>query len=482
MFAEINRVLEREAVADQIKQLLQSFHKERDNITFKKGIYIYGASGCGKTFFVTELLKELNYDIIRYDAGDIRNKSLIETITHNNISSYNVLQQMKGQPKKIAILMDEIDGMNNGDKGGITSLIKLIRQKKTKKQKLENKTMNPIICVGNHYMDKKIKELMKVSNVFELKTPTEEQITTLYCSYFGTFYCGDNTRSSPPPSPPSPSKEVLDYINGDLRKLEFICKTSQKFPHIITGENLQTVFNSKNYNEDIKHITKTLFSEVRELKEHTFFMNDTERTIVALLWHENVIDVIDFMGADKVGLYSTILRNICFADYMDRITFQNQIWEFNEMTSLIKTFHNNKLFHDAVREHGKVVPSCVDIRFTKVLTKYSTEYNNQLFIINLCQELDMDKKDMFSMFQEFLLKNNIGSGGAAATTTAIAKVTTNNEFIADIAMTLEKYNIHKLDIKRMYKYLDKNIKKDAAVEDDDFSDDADESFVGGDEI
>ena len=33
--------------------------------------------------------------------------------------------------------LDEIDGMNNGDKGAIISLIKLIRQKKTKKQKLK---------------------------------------------------------------------------------------------------------------------------------------------------------------------------------------------------------------------------------------------------------------------------------------------------------------------------------------------------------
>ena len=38
-------------------------------------------------------------------------------------------------PKKIAIIMDEIDGMNNGDKGGINELIKLLRAKKTKKQK-----------------------------------------------------------------------------------------------------------------------------------------------------------------------------------------------------------------------------------------------------------------------------------------------------------------------------------------------------------
>jgi ATP-binding cassette subfamily F protein 3 len=49
--------------------------------------------------------------------------------------------------------------MNNGDKGGINSLIKIIRPKKTKKQKLEETTLNPIICIGNYYVDKKIKVL-----------------------------------------------------------------------------------------------------------------------------------------------------------------------------------------------------------------------------------------------------------------------------------------------------------------------------------
>ena len=100
------------------------------------------------------ILKEIDYDSIWYDAGDVRNKSLIDTITSNNISKCNVLTMMQEKKKNIAIVMDEIDGMNNGDKGGINSLIKLIRQKKTQKQKLENMTLNPIICIGNYYMDK----------------------------------------------------------------------------------------------------------------------------------------------------------------------------------------------------------------------------------------------------------------------------------------------------------------------------------------
>ena len=79
---------------------------------------------------------------------------------------------------------------------------------------------------------------------------------------------------------------------------------------------------------------------------------------------------------------------------MDRITFQKQIWQFNEMTSILKTFYNNKLYHDRFEKKPFFNPS--EVRFTKVLTKYSTEYNNHLFIQNLCSILGMDKKDMFA--------------------------------------------------------------------------------------
>jgi len=82
-------------------------------------------------------LEELGYDIIKYDAGDIRNKSIIENITLQNMSDRNVLSMFTSKVKPIAILMDEIDGMNNGDKGGINALIKLIRPKKNQKTKIK---------------------------------------------------------------------------------------------------------------------------------------------------------------------------------------------------------------------------------------------------------------------------------------------------------------------------------------------------------
>ena len=48
-------------------------------------------------------------------------------------------------------------------------------------------------------------------------------------------------------------------------------------------------------------------------------------------------------------LYNTTFGIIfAYSDYIDRITFQKQIWQFNEMSSLIKTFYNNKIYNDSV--------------------------------------------------------------------------------------------------------------------------------------
>lgn len=448
----INVILERENIAREIKQSLLSFDENCKNINFKRGTYIYGSPGCGKTHFVMEILKQLNYDVIKYDAGDIRNKALIDTITSNNISNRNVLQMMTKQVKKIAIVMDEIDGMNNGDKGGITALIKIIRQKKTKKQRLESITMNPIICIGNYYIDKKIKELMKVCNTYELKTPTTPQIKRVL------------KLAIPILTNKSPAYEniLLNFIQGDMRKLMFVKDIfygkSELNLKLLTEEKIKNIFCVKSFNEDSKKITQLLINKPVKIEQHNRFMNETDRTIVALLWHENIVDVISSKDPSvSFPFYSRILKNMCYADYIDRITFQSQIWQFNEMSSLMKTFYNNKLYHDTFPEnHNIFKPS--EVRFTKVLTKYSTEYNNMLFIYNLCQELDTDKKDLTAMFQEIRIRNG-------------SDFSNKSEPLAEIEKIFENYNITKLDIKRMYRYLDKNVKKEVvAVGEDEFGD------------
>ena len=83
------------------------------------------------------------------------------------------------------------------------------------------------------------------------------------------------------------------------------------------------------------------------------------------------------------------------------------------------------------------------------MTKYSTEYNNQVFLFNMCQEFNMDKKDMIAFFQELRLYVE-------------DEIENNPEILEEL---FENYNINKLDIKRIYRFLDKNVKKESIIED-----------------
>jgi hypothetical protein len=433
----LNEILNREENVLFIKQTLTMFDQNKSNNSIKKGIYIYGEPGTGKTTFIINILKELDYDIIKYDAGDFRNKSIIDTISQHNMSDKNIMSLFHKKIKKIAIIMDEIDGMNNGDKGGINTLIKLIRPKKTKKQKLEEITMNPIICIGNYHIDKKIKELMKVCNTIELKTPTQEQINTIVKEIMPTL-----------------DPLFIQYIQGDLKKLHNIWNIYQNKKDILQSKIIQNVFQLKTYNDDTKQIVQKIITQPFNIEEHNNIINETDRTIIGLLWHENIIEVIDKMKPSiSIPFYIKQLDNICFADYIDRITFQKQIWQFNEMSSLIKTFKNNHLYHSSFKKKRKF--NIADVRFTKVLTKFSTEYNNTLFIQNLCQQLAMDKKDVFAFFLDLKSKYN------------------ENELV----VYLENYEITKLDINRIYRYINKytndNILPDNVEIEIDTSDDED---------
>lgn len=425
-----NKILNREEKASAIKEILTNFELNKNNLLFKKGIYVYGDPGSGKTTFVTNILKEMNYDIIKYDAGDIRNKSIIDNITKHNMSDKNIMSLFNNKVKRIAIIMDEIDGMNNGDKGGINSLIKLIRPKKTKKQKLEEVSMNPIICIGNYHIDKKIKELMKVCNIIELKTPTTTQISGIIKILIPTIEDDIKTK-------------IISYVQGDIRKLNNIYSIYNNKNDIFQSDIIDEIFQLKSYNDDTKKITNKLINNGYKIDDHNTIMNETDRTIVGLLWHENIIDVLGKTAKNiSIPFYIKQLDNMCFSDYIDRITFQKQIWQFNEMSSLIKTFKNNKLYHETLKKKEKYNPT--EVRFTKVLTKYSTEFNNFLFIQNLCQQLGMDKKDLFSFFLE--IKNNYDDN--------------------QLLLLFENYEITKLDINRIYRYLDKYTKENAVDDED----------------
>ena len=425
----INVILERTHEEQLLKSKLIEFEQNKNNIQLSRGFYVYGIPGIGKTEFVKRVLEDLGYSIIYYDTSHVRNKAIINNISKSNVSDRNVLSMFHKKVKPIAIIMDEIDGMNSGDKGGITALIKLIRSKKTKKQKLENSTNIPIICIGNNHSDKKINELMKVCTLIHLNKPSTCHVDTLIQHMMPSI---DHIMKT----------NIIEYIDGDLRKLMNTYSIYQEQQHLLKQKLLSSVFQAKMDNEDTKTITKHLINNRVDFDDHNVLISETDRTSISLLFHENIIDSIVKNSTPKTRMeglktYLKILENINYSDYIDRITFQKQIWIYNELSSYMKNIYNNNIYHD---EYYNGKPFTKDIRFTKVLTKYSTEYNNGVFIELLCEKLNMDKNDLLSFFVTIR----------------------NNDSLEQYYEHFESLEITKLDIQRIYRFID-----NYTLEDDD---------------
>lgn len=371
--------------------------------TEKKGIFVMGDSGVGKTTFVFDVLRALDYDIMRYDAGDTRNKTNMNMILSDTKNRNSVLDMFKAKPRKMVLVMDELDGMS-ADKGGLCALIKALRlpvkmsaaQAKKKAGIVSSMVVYenvaiPIVCISNMHLDKKLKELAHLCHVVELARPVCDQ--------------------------------------GDFRKL--MCKGNRP----------------KSSSDDSKCIAHTLLSKYVPMADHTFVLNENERTIVALLMHENVVDMLPTTDRSQAvqgaQLYARLLDLMCFSDYVDRITFQRQVWQFNEMSSLIKAMMVN--WSLALATAKTTFAPIKAMRFTKMLTKYSSEYNNELFIQRMCQTTGCGRAELLSLIRS-----------------------------KTVAQILETYEgeMTKLDVHRMLRYLEKYVNaKAVGVADDDVDDD-----------
>jgi hypothetical protein len=398
----INHILNRVSQEQCMIDFLKNFNKHDEKT--KKCVYIHGPPGCGKTKFAINILTALHFNIIMYDTNDSRTKNIIDSININNMADKSIIDIFHKRKSNMVVLMDEVDHMNIGDKGGINSLIKLVRPKKTKRQKEENITHIPIICIGNTSHEKKIKELIKYCVSIELSAITPKQTHVLMTHIIPEYA----------------------YLSNQVTNLNKVYQIKLLKDQNYTG-NVQNLFYT-NIHENTKDLTKRIINHSIQFDDHAY-INETDRTIIALLFHENIIDVIKKMP-NSMELYLQLLDEMCFADYVDRIMFQKQLWEFNEMSSFIKTCYTSFLYH----QHAKYKIS--DVRFTKVLTKYSTEYNNYGFIQKLCFELAMDKKDMF-IYMNYLKQKHSNA--------EILDLLSNTEITLLDIQRLERYQNNMID-------------------------------------
>ena len=113
--------------------------------------------------------------------------------------------------------------------------------------------------------------------------------------------------------------------------------------------------------------------------------------MVGLTLHENIPRLLP---ACLSAPYLEIAELFAEADGLDRTGFQRQVAQLNELSSILKNVCTASVVRGGSVPRARLKAVCEDTRFTRVLTKYSTEFSNLRFIQSACIRTGLDKRSL----------------------------------------------------------------------------------------
>ncbi|KAI1428728.1 replication factor RFC1 C terminal domain-containing protein [Xylaria sp. FL1777] len=143
-----------------------------DGMGGERAIILSGPPGIGKTTAAHLAAKLEGYDVIESNASDTRSKKLVESGVSevmNNTSLHGFFagdgKKIDKEKKRIVLIMDEVDGMSAGDRGGVAALAKFCK-----------KTEVPLILICNERKLPKMKPFDFVTYDIKFQRPQVEHI------------------------------------------------------------------------------------------------------------------------------------------------------------------------------------------------------------------------------------------------------------------------------------------------------------------
>ncbi|KAK1754610.1 replication factor RFC1 C terminal domain-containing protein [Echria macrotheca] len=179
-----------------------------------RAIIISGPPGIGKTTAAHLAAKIAGFDVLESNASDSRSKKLVENGVAEVMTNTSLLGYLAGDGKKvdsgkknIVLIMDEVDGMSAGDRGGVAALAKFCK-----------KTEVPLILICNERRLPKMKPFDHVAYDIKFQRPTVDQIR----SRIMTICHREGLRL-----PPQVINALIEGTNKDIRQIINMLSTAK---------------------------------------------------------------------------------------------------------------------------------------------------------------------------------------------------------------------------------------------------------------
>lgn len=386
-----------------IRNWIKSFKKNNQS---KNGLIISGNTGIGKTLSANLLFKEADFDIIEYNAGDLRKLKNIRNKLSSIVSGVNI-KMMISKNKITALIIDEIDTLTRGEKASIRQIKSFIENqfnfnKSSGINKLDSKkkNINPVICICNK-INSSVKQLIPSCLLVEFKNPTYNEIKELILDI-----CKNETISI--------SKKIINTIlensQNDIRrvinilhvlKYHFIGKKDIKETDITLIINS---FEKKDLNIGLYDAIYTLLTQKIPLEKMKHFYN-VDKHLIPLFIHENSFKFIEknmnITKKEKLKCIKKVLDYLIDSNIIEKNIRLNHNWYLDKYIGYLSCYPINLILNN----NSKIRPAIYsNINNSPVFSKINYKFYNLKLMNNIIRKLNISLEN-FQDFTEILFNN-----------------------------------------------------------------------------
>ncbi len=362
----------------QVEEKLRRWLKERPTAAF----LCIGPPGVGKTTLVYRVCKEEGYWIQELNASHTRTGTsfrdkILPLLRESGLSAW----ASPSRPKGHAVVLDEMDGLSQGERGGLQELLKYLRE--TKKN-----AAIPLVLICNELLGRKMQQIVRLCEVCTVGMPAGPILE----KWIGR--------------PLTINERKMD-LRSLFRVIEGFAPPPQQY--FIQSDETAAAAATEKQEDDID-ITIEPPSITLQTAWHTLYdtwdffdvidMDTKDANLAGLLYHQNLPYRLQPVGpkrgtpptseANRAAFdqYRQLHKVFEISDYADFWAFFHQCWPLLGISTEVKLKIAN-LYLQELPKANKIIP-VEQLEYTWVLTRQSALFNAWKEMCRLNDETGVD--------------------------------------------------------------------------------------------